>query len=846
MILMLTFALARGTFGNELLMRAQSAHATLLSRSTELNRPLDERTRAQLRIGQFDPNSADAAAFRIESPDAARWIELQYTLDHYRFSEIPQLPVLRLRVSDTPYSLALRYRWMFIQEDLATVDRGTLDITAKSDPVRIAARAELKLRTLEYDSALTYATWALRAARHAPERATAQVIGARVLYKLNRYAECRDSLTTLFDAEHLDAEVMFQTALVLIQLGQTSDAIDLLAEAIRWNPWHEGAQYFLGNGYSRLNYSQIADSAGSMLPEAAELVRAGSAAWTTRDYDDAEAKFREALRLVPAYGRARNGLAKALEGRRMLVNVHRAEDERVFEAKATTRVPRIDEYVLNWSRLSERHRKQVALAVEPWKLYIPLLVECGEHHYIKPLHEKLSECPNMETMKDQRVGYDTRLWDDVRGCGGFTTVTGIEDVERSIFSNYNTVLHELTHQVHGTFPSADLKRLDDLWQATRKRDDAGVRTFLSRYQASSVWEYFAEGANAYHSPRRDNYDTREIVRERLLTMDTALVRLVEDYLTAPNLDACWPVGLINACDDAIERAELERAANFAGLAQKRDPHAEVVLAALSHLNSLRDEDDLAVAFADTLARRFPGKARSYAQLESALYMSKANSEPECVELLARGLTLVDTTERKDLMQTLGGTLVMAGRHAEARNAYQYVLDRQPTDYSALWGMASALRNDPRADSLFRAALAERTGITALRCDYAEYLIATNRVEEAREQVAEAELIKPEDATVMMARGLLAKEDGKLTTALESFERALLKPESPRLAAVRKAWVLRQLGRDAEANELATRLRKEAATDVPTWIYDTENSTYVIARAWDAKARDLLAEYFAKP
>jgi len=67
---------------------------------------------------------------------------------------------------------------------------------------------------------------------------------------------------------------------------------------------------------------------------------------------------------------------------------------------------------------------------------------------------------------------------------------------------------------------------------------------MSRYQQSSVWEYFAEGANAYYSPRRDKYDTREIVRERLLQMDTTLVSLIQYYTKAPNLKDCYPVGFV--------------------------------------------------------------------------------------------------------------------------------------------------------------------------------------------------------------------------------------------------------------------------------------------------------------
>jgi tetratricopeptide (TPR) repeat protein len=836
---MTCLSIVTGGLANDLLIRAHAIHDTLLNRSVDARLPLDARLSIQLRIGAFDPESAALAQFRTTDSTAAAWLNLQYSLDHYQFTGIPQLPVLRLRMSDTPRSLALRYRWLLIQEDLAAIDQSTRDINAKSDPVRIAARAEFKLKTLEYDSALVYAGWASTGARVPSERTTATITAAKALFKLNRFAECRDSLVTLFDADHLDANVIFETALVLIQLGETRDAIDLLEESIRWNPWQEGAQYFLGNGYSRLNYTQIADSAGANLKRAARLTRQGADHWTRREYDAAETKFREALRILPTYGRARAGLARALEGRRMLVNVHRAEDERSFDAKPMPHVPRIDEYILNWKSLAPRHRKQVALAVEPWQRYIPLLVECGEHHYMKPLHEKLSECPNMQSMKDQRISYDTRLWDDVRGCGGFTTVTGIEDVERSIYFSYNTVLHELTHQVHGTLPSDDQQRIENQWAAARKLDDAGTRTFMSRYQASSAWEYFAEGANAYFSPRRDSYDPREIVRERLLAMDTALVAQVEHLLPAPNLDACWPVGLINASDDAVERADLKRAQRFADQAARRAPHAEVVLAAQSRLHSLRDEDAAAIAYADSLVSRFPEKARSYSAQENALFMSRADCDSLCVEVLRRGLSRADSTELKDLRATIGGALERAGRYAEARGEFQSVLDRQPTDYAALWGEAVAMQNDPAADSLYKAALAERTGIAALRCDYAEYLLNTGRSTDAKQQVDEAALIKSDDPTVLLTQGalLMASDPGQ---ALALFDRALAKPESPRLAAVRRVSALRALGRNDEATAAISKLALDAGASVPRWVYDRENSGYTIAGAWDAKARAELA------
>src|SRR6185503_3292818 len=179
----------------------------------------------------------------------------------------------------------------------------------------------------------------------------------------------------------------------------------------------------------------------------------------------------------------------------------------------------------------------VALSIAPWQRYLPALIEGGHTYYIKPLHQLLSESPGQETLRDQRIEYDSRLWDDVRGCGGYHTVTGIEDVERSIFGRYDTVLHELSHQVHSVLPADDSRVIQEHYRRAKARDDSTRNGFLSRYAGGSVYEYFAEGANALGSPKRDAYDPREVVRERLAAMDPDLQKLVREYFARTDVTA---------------------------------------------------------------------------------------------------------------------------------------------------------------------------------------------------------------------------------------------------------------------------------------------------------------------
>jgi len=84
------------------------------------------------------------------------------------------------------------------------------------------------------------------------------------------------------------------------------------------------------------------------------------------------------------------------------------------------------------------------------------------------LDEVLARAPYVRYVYVRRAD---NVLDDVRGCGGYHTVTGIEDVERTIFDRYNTVLHELTHQVHGVMPADDAREIQEHYRRAKERDD---------------------------------------------------------------------------------------------------------------------------------------------------------------------------------------------------------------------------------------------------------------------------------------------------------------------------------------------------------------------------------------
>ena len=429
------------------------------------------------------------------------------------------------------------------------------------------------------------------------------------------------SLATLREALGSDgtAEVLMALTETLIRLGRTDEAISAAEWAVRLAPYNDAAHYLLGNGYARKNYTQLfaaypaafADAAGRARHRArrraarrragatrrarrtrpsspripAGPTRAcGSPRSTSRTAASREARDGcfAALAACPEYGRAHAVLAKALEAQRFAVDVHRAGYEARFAATPMPEVPGIERFVANWKSLSPRHQKRVALSIAPWKAFVPVLVDGGATYFIKPIYMLLSECPAQETLRDQRISYDSRLWDDVRGCGGYHTVTGIEDVERTIFDRYNTVLHELTHQVHAVLPADDSRAIQEHYRRAKERDDAHegrLPVALRRAAACSST-----------SPRAPTRSTRPCAtpttRARWCASGStasipALRTLVEGFMARTDVSASYPIAYAAGGDDRVERGRVAEALPLYRKALARDSTNETALIALS-------------------------------------------------------------------------------------------------------------------------------------------------------------------------------------------------------------------------------------------------------------------------
>jgi tetratricopeptide (TPR) repeat protein len=734
------------------------------------------------------------------------------------------LASLEARSGLLPRERSLRYQFLFARDDEAGIDslaHARIGHVGDTDAIPdLLAAGRVAYDMLDYPRAETLFTRALAATPSGSLRpAWGDSTSARRALALTglglvqqKKRDWDGSLATLRSAlaEDASADVLMALTETLIRLGRTDEAISAAEWAVRLAPYNDAAHYLLGNGYARKNYSQLfaaypsafADAAGRKEIDAADAMlaagdRAGARAayaklvaahpgWAdarvrlaSLDFEDGRfAPSRDgcfaALRACPEYGRAHAVLAKALEAQRFAVDVHRAGYEARFAAAPMPVLPGIERFVVNWRSLSPRHQKRVALSIAPWKAYLPVLIEGGSTFYIKPVYMLLSDCPDQQTLHDQRISYDSRLWDDVRGCGGYHTVTGIEDVERTIFDRYNTVLHELTHQVHAMLPADDSRLIQELYAKAKQRDDSTKNGYLSRYAGGSVYEYFAEGANSLESPMRDAYDPREVVRERLDRIDPALRKRVEAFMARTDVSASYPIAYAAGGDDRVERGKIDEAVPLYQKALARDSTNETALVALSRALLLGNRAVFAGQAAGRAVAAHPESGPARIAVGDAQSHIRALPD-EAIRYLRAHRGDVRREDRYEVDAEIGRMAWVLGDTATSLAAFDSVLAYQSDNPEGLQGRAAALALAGRSDEAIRQyerAVRMRTGVVELRCAYARDLLRMGRPGAARAQLDAAKLLDEQNPTAEALRAWADLAESHLDTAREHARQAL--------------------------------------------------------------------------
>lgn len=836
------------------------------------------------------PNEAAAALTRMQGePRAMARARLRVALTRLDFATAKPLAEAMGALRDpNEQERALYLAWLSAIDNSARIDAITRRhaITPGTDAplADLLAAGRLAATLLNYDRAESCFTRVVEATEAAHDSGYARSARASALRGLGGVlSQRRDydgSFARLREAMVLDATTDLMNTLTetLIRIGRTDDAITASEWGVRLNPYSEGAHYTLGNGYARKNYAELfaaypakfADATGRrQFAHADSLLAAGDrrggraayeaivhahpewadAAVRLASFEFEEGRFTQARDLCFAalaqcseYGRAHATLAKAFEGQRFTIDVHRADYERRFAATAMPNVPGIERFVVNWNSLSPRHRKRVALSVAPWARFLPVLIEGGSTYYIKPLYMLLCETPGLATIRDTRISYDSRLWDDVRGAGGYNTVTGIEDVERTIFDRYNTVLHELTHQVHSVLTADQSRDIQEHYRLAKQRDDKTKNGYLSRYAGGSVFEYFAEAANALYSPRRDAYDARDVVKERLDAIDPQLRDLVEHMMAVRDVSPSYAVAYTNAGNDRVERGDVDAAVAFYDKALARDPHVESALGSATRARIYKGDRPAMLAAAARAIAEHPGSGDIITMAASAQWYGGMGLD-SAIAVLEAGRAKVHAGDRYLVQTALGANYWLRGDAGKSGVQYDSVLAYQSDNPEALWGRAQALALDRDWDAAFamyERAVRMRTGIPQLRCDYARDLLRAGWLAEARAQIDAAALLDPQLPTTEALRGWWWLESGNADSASACVQRALGWGEWCDMARIVHGMIETRRGNTAAAEAAWAPLRERIARGAPPdYIYRKSLSTWQSVHELPAVERGLM-------
>ena len=740
---------------------------------------------------------------------------------------------------------ALLYRWHFAHDDSAAVERLSKGFDAAAD---LQAAARLAMDQRDFERAKSLLTRALDKSPTTLDKANALRGLGQVAYQLRDFDGSLHQLEASLAAERT-ADALEALNETLIRLGRTDEAVAAAEEAVKLDPYHEQAHYQLGNGYSRRNYTQIEAQDGAKFADAMKLVRRASDAFDQGRFEAARDDCFAALALIPDLGRAHAILARTLEAQRFKVDVHRAEYERRFAKALTPKIDGIERYVLNWKELSPRHQKRVALSLAPWKAYIPVLAEGGATLYIKPMYMRLSEVPFIGSLRDARIGYDSRLWDDVRGCGGYNTVTGIEDVERTIFERYNTVLHELSHQVQSVLPADQDRRIEALYQKAKIRDQSARdkpdhMAFLSRYAGGSVMEYFAEGANSADSPRRDRFDPREIVRERLVEMDPELLALVTEMFAQKDVSASLPVALTGAGDQQLEQGKPTEALAAYAKALRMAPDDERVQTGMLHALAVAGDRDGVNELAERALKTHGSSGRLITAVADARWHT-GTPIAQVLGALRESRSRLQGEDAYLVDLTIAQGLYNQGSGSVALMIYDSALRYQADSPEALWGKASTLAQAKRWDeafALYDKVLRLRTGLVPLRADLTRDLLRAGRLDAARKELQEALLLDPQDPTLLALGAWIASEDKNPADALAKAEAALVIGPWSDLALIQKVRALKVLGKNADAQAaLAPLQARIQAAAGPQYLYRPEQSAWISVHELPSVERELLKD-----
>jgi tetratricopeptide (TPR) repeat protein len=426
--------------------------------------------------------------------------------------------------------------------------------------------------------AIAYAR-AMQLAEPDEQRATA--LEVQCLLRLRQFTAAEQLAASALERPLLPAvELLAAHASALFRLQQIERAAALYRTVLARDPRHMEANLRLGSGL-------LPPRPG--LPQPPELALAVAAARDGR-HEAALGLLAGVLRQDPEHPIARRltGEVLALERAEASLAAADAAYERLRRALPVPDVSGLPvaQFIPRWAELDPAQQAIAARALALFARHLGRLVAIGARHDLLGELERTTDAEPRASLRGKRT-FDGRVWDDVRGIGGLRAATGIEALDEARQHGFDTLSHEIAHQVHlFAFTPADRRRIREMYD----RAVAEGRC-LDYYAASNEAEYFGQGVEAFASyvKRPGREVTHGHTRFELWRSD----RVLHDFIAA-RVD-------FDPLQDRERREPLLRAAFDVALSAGRPEDAEAA-ASMMAPSPLR-EWCLAKARAELLAAR---------------------------------------------------------------------------------------------------------------------------------------------------------------------------------------------------------------------------------------------------
>ena len=337
----------------------------------------------------------------------------------------------------------------------------------------------------------------------------------------------------------------------LFRCGQVEASARSYEKALLRNPGLAEAHIRLGTG--------LRPAGGSFPPSSLFL---GLGAFRKGELGPAEDLFRKSWKAAPSDPVCHRLLGEVLleRARRRCFLFHHPVYRKIkslLSDPGPGRLP-LEKLFPGYGALPPERKAVVNRAARAWARYIPRLAAMGARHDILSPTVSATSAADRAFLRGRRTA-DGRFWDEVRGVGGFHAATGVESLDEAASFGFDTLAHEVTHQVHLFAMTAGERRVvERLYKKARREGRC-----LDYYAATCPEEYLAQGFEAFLSlakmpgEKRTHGHTRfELVRldpdlDRFLRRHTAWTPLYGNRRNAVlEASAEWAL-LAGRFDDAL-------------------------------------------------------------------------------------------------------------------------------------------------------------------------------------------------------------------------------------------------------------------------------------------------------